>query len=104
KGYLVAFHIIFEIIENSLPAISLHFNGIFGFRVKSGGYFGVASFFVKSHLHRAAIGHGVGHFLWRLYFVIGGFKVKTETAVFGLHSGRVFSAFSQIITGTGAAP
>src|SRR5690606_16721831 len=91
------FYIAFEMVQNGLPALLLHFQGMGAFRFKSLGYRRSTGHFRKFDPHLAPIAHGIGNYLLRFDFIISAAEIKAEASVLGFHPGHKAASFTKVI-------
>src|SRR5690606_1146373 len=89
-----SFYVVLEVIENRLPALSLHIDRIFFFRIECGDHFGGIPFAPKLDVDLTSVRHNVSNVFKRLDGRISAFEIKPKTSIFSLHSALKLATYT----------
>lgn len=98
------FRVFFETVQDCLPAVALHVEGVFRFGVEGFADFGLVAEGFEEDFDLAAVGHGVGNAFVVVDAAVGAFEVEAEAVVFGGHDGFEFAVDAEVVFGFGRVP
>src|SRR5690606_25337024 len=99
-----SFYVVLEVIENRLPALSLHIDRIFVFRIECGDHFGGIPFAPKLDVDLTTVRHNVSNVFKRLDGRISAFEIKPKTSIFSFHSVLKLATYTQVVCRTCTMP